>query len=224
MCIILQRLTHNIYRTTRGRLDEEYSDYEVSVAVHACMSFAPKIAVVVDNHSLLAIRTSDVEGNISAYLRDFEPSKDEGCVVVYRLVLQGVEVDVDVDNLSTRRCTESRWDSLDGMTGGGCLVALVSCNLHADNRVVVAVLWVVQHNVSHVDVGERMTTSKTGRAIIVYKWTLGSRGWVENEPMTIKCAEMLPTNHKVVCRKLTTNHKRVVVRVTWVCRKYVCRK
>ena len=70
------------------------------------MSFAPKIAVIVDNHSLLAIRTSDVEGNISAYLLDNEPSNDEGRVVVYHLLLQGV----DVDNLSTRRCTESRWD------------------------------------------------------------------------------------------------------------------
>ena len=112
------------------------------------MSFTPKIAVVVDKHSLLAIRTFDVEGNISAYLVDNEPSNDEGRVVVYRLLLQGVEVHVDlnVDNLSTRRCTESRWHSLDGMTGGGgggdggCLIALVSCILHADNRVVVAVL------------------------------------------------------------------------------------
>ena len=105
-------------------------------------------AVVVDNHSLLAIRTSDVEGNISAYLVDNEPSNDEGRFVVYRLLFQCVEVDVelDVDNLSTRRCTESRWHSLDGMTGGGggggsgCLDALVSCILHADNRVVLAVL------------------------------------------------------------------------------------
>ena len=98
-----------------------------------------------DNHSLLAIRTSDVEGNISAYLVDNESTNDEGRVVVYRLLLQGVEVDVelDVDNLSTRRCTESRWHSLDGTTGGGgggCLFALVSRILHADNRVVVAVL------------------------------------------------------------------------------------
>ena len=102
--------------------------------------------MVVDNHSLLAIRTSDVEGNISAYLVDNESTNDEGRVVVYRLLLQGVEVDVelDVDNLSTRRCTESRWHSLDGTTGGGggggCIVALISRILHADNRVVVAVL------------------------------------------------------------------------------------
>ena len=76
-----------------------------------------------------------VEGNISAYLADNEPSNDEGRVAVYRLLLQGVEV--DVDNLSTRRCT----DSLDGLTGGGgCLVALVSCILQANNRVIVAVL------------------------------------------------------------------------------------
>ena len=82
----------------------------------------------------------------------------------------------------------------------GCLVALVTCVLHADNRVVVAVPWVVQHNVSHVDVGERMTTSKNGRLRYVHKWTLGSRERAENESMTIKWAE-----------------KRVVVRVTWVC-------
>ena len=61
------------------------------------MSFTPKIALVVDNHSLLAIRTSDVKGNINAYLVDNEPSNDEGRVVVYRLLLQGVEVDVDLD-------------------------------------------------------------------------------------------------------------------------------
>ena len=58
----------------RGRLDEAYSDKEVSVAVHTCMPFAAKIAVVVDNHSLLAIHTSDVEGNINAYLLDNKPS------------------------------------------------------------------------------------------------------------------------------------------------------
>ena len=65
----------------------------------------------------------------------------------------------------------------------------MTCVLHADNRVVVAVLWVVQHSVSHVDVGVQMTTSKNGRHIYVYKWTLGSRGRAENEPRTIKCAE-----------------------------------
>ena len=124
---------------TRGRLAEAYSDNDVSVF---------RTAVVVDKHSLLAKHTSDIEGRISAYLLDNEPSNDEGRVVVYRLVLQGVEV--DVDHLSTRRCTESRWDSLDGMTG--CLVALVTSVLHADNRIEVAVLWVVQHNISHIDV------------------------------------------------------------------------
>ena len=75
----------------------------------------------------------------------------------------------------TRRCRH--WDPLNRMTG--CLVALVTCVLHAENRFIVAVLWVVQHNVSHVDVGERMTTSKTGRLIYVHSWTLWSRGWVE---------------------------------------------
>ena len=145
---------------TRGRLDEAYSNKEVSVAVDICMSFAPKIAVVVANHSLLAIRTSDVvEGNISAYLLDNEPSDDEGCVVVYRLLLQ----DVDVDNLSIRRCTGSRWESLSRMTD--CLVVIVTYVLHADGVVVAVVLSVDQHNVSHVDVGEQMTTSKNGRLI-----------------------------------------------------------
>ena len=117
------------------------------------MSFEPMIAVVVDNHSLLAIRTSDIVGDISAYLHDNEPSDDEGRVAVYPVLLQGV----DVDNLPIRRCTESRWDPFDRMTG--CLVVLVNYVLHADRVVVAVVLSVVQHNVSHVDVGERMITS-----------------------------------------------------------------
>ena len=37
----------------RGRLDEADYDKEVNVAVHACVSFTPKIAVVVHNHSFL---------------------------------------------------------------------------------------------------------------------------------------------------------------------------
>ena len=61
--------------------------------------------------------------------------------------------------------------------------------LHADNRVDVAVLRVVQHNVSHVNVGERLTTSKSGRLIYVHSWMIGSRERAENEPMTIKYAE-----------------------------------
>ena len=94
--------------------DEAYSDKEVTVAVHTCMSFAPKIAVVVDNHLLLAICTSDVvEGNTSSYLLDNEPCDDEGRVAVYRLMLQGV----DVDNHPISRCTESRWDPHYRMTG-----------------------------------------------------------------------------------------------------------
>ena len=97
-------------------------------------------------------------------------------VAVYRLLLQGV----DVDNVSIRRCTESRWDPLDRMTG--CLGVLVTYVLHADG-VVVAV--VVQHNVSHVDVGERMTTSKNGRLMYVHRWSLESRGRAENiQPIT----------------------------------------
>ena len=92
------------------------------------MSFAPKIAVIVDNHSLLAIHTSDeVEENISTYLLDNEPSDDEGRVAVYRLLLQGV----DIDNISIRRYTG---DPLDRMTG--CLVVLVT---YADGVVVVLV-------------------------------------------------------------------------------------
>ena len=95
------------YRTTRGRLDEAYSDKEVSVAVHSCTSFARKIAVVVDNYSLLVLRTSDVvEGNISPYLLENDPYDNEGRVVVNRLLLQGV----DVENISSRGCNELRWD------------------------------------------------------------------------------------------------------------------
>ena len=125
---------------TRGLLDEAYSDEEVSAAVQTCMSIAPKIAVVVNNHSLLAIRTSEVvEGNISAYLRDNETSDDEGRVSAYGLLFQGI----------------------DRMTG--CLVDLVTYVWHADGVVVAVMLSLVQHSVSHVHVGERMTISKNGR-------------------------------------------------------------
>ena len=131
------------YRTTRGRLDEAYSDEEVSVALHRCMSFAQKIAVVVDNHSLLAIRTSDIaKGNISACLLDNEPSDDDGRVSVCRLPLQGV----NVDDLSLRFSGRLKWEPLDRLTD--CLV-LVTCVLHADG-IEVAVVWVIHHNVSHV--------------------------------------------------------------------------
>ena len=58
-----------------------------------------------------------------------------------------------------------------------------------DGVLVAAVLSVVQHNVSHDNVGERMTTSKNGRVIYVHRWLLGSRERVENQPITIKCAE-----------------------------------
>ena len=155
------------------------------------MSFAPKIAVVVDNHSLLAIHTSDVEGNINAYLLDKELSDIEGRVAVYRLLLQGVEV----DNVSIRRCTGKRWDPLDRMTG--CLVSLVIYILHANDGVIVAaVLSVFQHNVSHDNFGERMTTSKIRRVIFVHRCTLGSRERAENEPITIKCAENEPITNE----------------------------
>ena len=95
----------------------------------------------------------------------------------------------------TRRCRH--WDPLNRNTGW--LVALVTCVLHAENRFVVVVLWVVQHNVSHVDVGERMTTSKTGRLIYVHKRTLGSRGWVGGN---------VTTNHNSTTMHgdVTTNH------------------
>ena len=103
----------------------------------------------------------------------------------------------------TRRCRH--WDPLNRNTG--CLVALVTCVLHAENRFVVVVLWVVQHNVSHVDVGERMTTSKTGRPIYVHKRTLGSRGWVETlQPITTRqpCT--------VTLQPITTRQTRTVTR------------
>ena len=87
---------------------------------------------------LLAIRTCDVvEGYISAYLLDNEHSHDECRVAVYRLLLQGV----DVDNLSIRRCTKPRFDPLDRMTG--CLVVLVT---YAKGVVVAVMLSVFQQN------------------------------------------------------------------------------
>ena len=61
-----------------------------------------------------------------------------------------------------------------------------------DGFIVAAVLSVVQHNVSHADVGERMTTSKNMRVIYVHRRKLGSRERTENEPITIKCAENEP--------------------------------
>ena len=144
------------------------------------MSFAPKIAVVVDNHSVLAIHTSDVvERNISAYLLDNEPFDDEGRVAIYCLLFQGV----DIDNLSIRRCTEPRWDPLERKTG--CLVVLVTYVLHADGVIVAVVLSVVQHNISRVDIRERMTTSKNGRQIHVLRWSFESRGRPTNyQPIT----------------------------------------
>ena len=136
------------------------------------MSFAPKIAVIFDNHSLLAKHTSDVvEGNIGAYLLDNEPSDD-------------------VDKLSMRRCTVWRWEPLNWMTV--CLVVLVTYALHADGVVVAVVVSVVELNGSHVDVGERMTTSKIRRVIYVPRWSLGSRERAENEPFKIKFAENEP--------------------------------
>jgi len=57
----------------------------------------------------------------------------------------------------------------------GCLVALFTCALHADVGVVVAAFRVVQHYISHVNVGERTTTSKNGCVVSVHRWTLGSR-------------------------------------------------
>ena len=99
------------------------------------MSFAPKIAMVVNNHSLLAIRTSDVvKGNISVYLLNNETAHDQG---------------VDIDRLSLQCSGGSRWE-VDQMTGS---LVFVTYDLHVD-AVVVAVLWVYQHNVSLVDVGE----------------------------------------------------------------------
>ena len=103
----------------------------------------------------------------------------------------------------TRRCRH--WDPLNRNTG--CLVALVTCVLHAEHRFVVVVPWVVQHNVSHVDVGERMSTSKTGRLIYVHKRTLGSRGWVKRlQPITTRqpC--------RVTLQPITTRQTRTVTR------------
>ena len=74
------------------------------------------------------------------------------------------------------------WDPLNRMTG--CLVARVTCDLHAETQIVVAVLWVVQHNVSHVDVGERMITSKTGLIYVLAWATWAGRSVTTNDNST----------------------------------------
>ena len=69
----------------------------------------------------------------------------------------------------------------------GCFVVLIAV-LHADGVVVAVVLSVVQHNVSPVDDGERMTTSKND--ILDHRWSLEKRGLAENyQPITNECAE-----------------------------------
>ena len=74
-------------------------------------------------------------------------------------------------------------DPLERMTGS--LVVLVTYVLHADGVVVAVVLSVVQHNISRVDVRERMTTSINGRQIHVLMWSFESRGCAEKyQPIT----------------------------------------
>ena len=48
-----------------------------------------------------------------------------------------------------------------------------------------------------------MTTSKNGLLMHVHKWTLGSRGGVENEPMTIKYAE----NYQTITNESAENYQ-----------------
>ena len=92
------------------------------------------------------------------------------------------------------------------------LVTLVTYVLHAkDGLIEAAGVSVFQHSVSsHDNVGERMTTSQNSRVIYVYKWALGSRGWVENEPMTIKFSEnsavVVVVRHKQHGRDSSTIH------------------
>ena len=76
-------------------------------------------------------------------------------------------------------------------------MALVTYVLRANDGVIVAVVPSVdQHNVSHVDVGERMTNSKNMRGIYVHRWKPGSRERVENEPITIECPENEPITNE----------------------------
>ena len=69
-----------------------------------------------------------------------------------------------------------------------CLVVLFTYVLRDDGVTVAVVVSVVQHNGSHVDVGQRMTTSKNSRVIDVYRWSFKSRGRAENQPFTKECA------------------------------------
>ena len=66
----------------------------------------------------------------------------------------------------TRRCRH--WGPLKWMTG--CLVALVTYVLYANDEVIVAaVASVFQHSVIHDNVGEQLTTSKNKRVIYVQR-------------------------------------------------------
>ena len=123
------------------------------------MSFAPKRAMIVNNHSLLAIRTSDVEGNISAYLLDNEPSDPRRpCCRLSPsapMCRRRQSLDPPLHRIEMGPARSDDWLPRRRR----------HCVLHADGDgvIVAAVLSVLQHNVSHVDVGERMTTSKNGR-------------------------------------------------------------
>ena len=78
--------------------------------------------------------------------------------------------------------------------------------LHADGAVAAVVLSVDQHNVSHVDVGERMTTSINGRLIYVHRWSFESRGRAENyQPITNECAN----NYQPITNECTENYKSI---------------
>ena len=77
--------------------------------------------------------------------------------------------------------------SIDRVTG--CLVFVTSV-LHADGDVV-AVLWVVRHNVSHIDVRERMTTSTNGGLTYVLRESLQSR---ERAEKVVNVVVAPPTN------------------------------
>ena len=110
------------------------------VTVHVCVSFSPQITMVVNNHMLLAVRTSDVEGNIPAYLVGNETSHDD--LVAGRLSVQGVHVHND---LSLRRIETAAGR----MIGWLVLVAYV---LPTNGMVVVRCL---QHHVCHTNFVEQ---------------------------------------------------------------------
>ena len=77
------------------------------------------------------------------------------------------EKDIPYELLPGLSRRSRHWDPLNRMTD--CLVPLGTYGLHVEAVVVAVMLSLVQHNVNHLDVGERMTISKKGRLIYVHR-------------------------------------------------------